>query len=215
MKTRNTFLKPAAITVFAFVVMVTPAMLASNTFAQADSRAKLGPIFIENGSSYNWPRIVGHLKSVGSGATTSTGSYELYFHAWRNGVLEPVSSLPVLSNEMILRAYIYDAFGAPARSGTVVFEYCSYKGRPPNDIERADEAPKEACDAGIASWRRLRSVDVAIPNCPGFGIGNACVNFGIVRIPRDVGFRFRFGGKRLDIDPGVSAAANFTWTGSL
>ena len=158
--------------------------------------------------------MVGHLESVGSGAPTSTGFYELYFHAWRNGVLEPVSSMAVLSNELILRAYIYDAFGVPARSGTAVFEYCSYKGRPPNDIERADEAPKEACDAGIASWKRLRSVDLAIPNCPGFGIGNACVNFGIVRIPRDVGFRFRFGGKRLDIDPGVSQAANFTWTAS-
>ena len=27
-----------------------------------------------------------------------------------------------------------------------------------------------------------------------------------------VGFRFRFSGRRGDIDPGVSAAANFTWT---
>lgn len=215
MKTRNTLLRASAITIFAFVLLVTPAMLASNTFARTDGSAKLGSILIENGPSYDWPGIVGDLKPVVSGAITSIGSYELYFHAWRNGVLEPVSSLPVLSNELILRAYIYDAFGAPARSGTVVFEYCSYKGRPPNDIERADEAPKEACDAGIASWRRLRSVDVAIPNCPGFGLGNACLNFGIVRIPRDVGFRFRFGGKRLDIDSGVSEAANFTWTGSL
>lgn len=215
MKKRNTFLKPAAITVFAFVVMVTPPMIVSNTFARTDGTAKVGSTLIANGPSYDWPGIVGNLKPVVSGATTSTGSYELYFHAWRNGVLEPVSSMPVLSHELILRAYVYDAFGVPAQSGTVIFEYCSYKGRPPNDIERADEAPKEACDAGIASWRRLRSVDVSIPSCPGFGTGNACMNFGIVRIPRDVGFRFRFSGRKAGIDPGTSEAANFTWTGSL
>lgn len=213
MKKRNTFLRPAAITVFAFVVTVTSAMLASNTFARGDMSAKVGSILIENGPSYNWLDIVDNLEPVVNGATPSVGSYELYFHGWRNGVLEPVSSLPVLSDELILRAFIYDAFGVPAQSGTAVFEYCSYKGRPPNDIERADEAPKEACDAGLASWKRLRSVDVSIPSCPGFGIGNACMNFGIVRIPRDVGFRFRFSGRRRDIDPGVSEAANFTWTG--
>lgn len=38
---------------------------------------------------------------------------------------------------------------------------------------------------------------------------------GSIRIPRDIGFRFRFSGRRRDIDPGVSEAANFTWTGSL
>lgn len=213
MKKRNTFLRPAAITVFAFVVMVTTAMLASNTFARADMSEKLGSILIENGPSNNSLDIVDNLKPVIRDSRTSIGSYELYFHAWRNGVLEPVSSLPVLSYELILRAFVADASGVPALSGTAVFEYCSYKGRPPNDIERADEAPKEACDAGLASWRRLRSLDVDASTCPGFGTGNACMNFGIVRIPRDVGFRFRFSGRRRDIDPGVSAAANFTWTG--
>jgi len=213
MKTRNKFLKPAAITVFAFVLLVTSAMLASNSFARADETAKVGSMLIENGSSSTWPSIVGDLKPEVTGATPSIGSYKLYFHAWRNGVLEPVSSLPVLSYELILRAFVADASGVPALSGTAVFEYCSYKGRPPNDIERTDEAPKEACDAGLASWRRLRSLDVDASTCPGFGTGNACMNFGIVRIPRDVGFRFRFSGRNRDIDPGVSEAANFTWTG--
>ena len=213
MKTRNTLLRASAITVFAFVVMVTAAMLASNTFARADMSAKAGSLLNENDPISNQLNIVDNLKPVISGSTTAAGSYELYFHAYRNGVLEPVSSLPVLSYELILRAYVADASGVPALSGTAVFEYCSYKGRPPNYIERADEAPKEACDAGLASWRRLSSREVDASTCPGFGTGNACMNFGIVRIPRDVGFRFRFSGRRRDIDPGVSAAANFTWTG--
>ena len=143
------------------------------------------------------------------------GFYELNFEVYSNGVYTPVSSLPVLSQELILRAYIADAFGVPAQSGTAVFEYCSYRGGPPNDIERADEAPKEACDAGIATWRRLRSIDVTAGSCPHLSVGNACINFGIVRIPRDVGFRMRFNGKRSGIDSGMSEEANFTWTGSL
>ena len=213
MKKRNTFLTPAAITVFAFVVMVNAAMFPSNTFAHTEESEKVGSILIGNDPISNRLNIVDNLNPVMTDSTTSIGSYELYFHAWRNGVLEPVSSLPVLSYELILRAYVADASGVPALSGTAVFEYCSYKGRPPNDIERADEAPKEACDAGLASWRRLSSREVDASTCPGFGTGNACMNFGIVRIPRDVGFRFRFSGRRRDIDPGVSEAANFTWTG--
>ena len=212
MKTRNTLLRASAIAVFAFVLLVTPAMLASNTFARADGSAKVGSILIENGSSYYWPGIVGDLKPVVS-ATPSIGSYELFFYASRFGVLEEVSSMPVLSGELILRAFVEDSSGVPAQNGTVTFEYCSYKSLPPGDIDRADEAPKEACDAGIASWRRLRSLDIG--NCPRFGAGSACLNFGGVQIPRVVGFRFRFRGRTRDIDPGVSEAANFTWTAAL
>ena len=213
MKTRNTLLRASAITVFAFVVLLTPTLLATDSLARTDERANSEFILIDNDYNSSGLLIGGSRNTVLSHSTTSIGSYELYFHAWRNGVLEPVSSLPVLSYELILRAYVADASGVPALSGTAVFEYCSYKGGPPNDIERADEAPKEACDAGLASWRRLRSLDVDASTCPGFGTGNACMNFGIVRIPRDVGFRFRFSGRRRDIDPGISEAANFTWTG--
>ena len=42
-----------------------------------------------------------------------------------------------------------DSAGQPAPRGTAVFEYCSYKGRS-NDITRPDEAPKEACEQGLA-----------------------------------------------------------------
>jgi hypothetical protein len=37
------------------------------------------------------------------------------------------------------------------------------------------------------------------------------MNFGIVRIPRTVGFRFRYASQGSGIASGISAARNFTW----
>ena len=155
------------------------------------------------------------LNSLTTGATIP-GIYELSFIASQGGVLVPVVSLPVLSQELILMAHVEDTNGNPAQAGTVTFEYCSYKGGPPNDINRADEAPKEACDAGIATWDRLARRNIA-GSCPSsLGPGNACLNFGIVRIPRDVGFRFKFAGpRRGGVDSGMSDELNFTWTAAL
>ena len=141
-----------------------------------------------------------------------TGGYVLSFNARLNGILQPVSSLTVSSQELILVAHVEDSLGVAAQSGSVTFEYCSFKGLPPNDITRADEAPKEACDTGSANWARLTSVQIDPGGCPGAGPGTACLDFGIVRIPRVVGFRFRFNGQGGGIAGGVSAAENFTWT---
>jgi hypothetical protein len=133
-------------------------------------------------------------------ASGPAGSYQLSFLT--NGS-QPVSTLPVNAGELILKAHVTDAAtGLPATNGTVTFEYCSLKKRPPNDITRADEAPLEACASGDASWARLGSVGVNTS-------GDAHWNFGIVRIPRTVGFRFRYG--RGGIASGISAPANFTW----
>lgn len=142
------------------------------------------------------------------------GVYDLSFRVFRNGVFEPVSSLPVLSEEMIVMAHVEDTSGNPAQSGTVTFEYCSYKGVPSGDIDNPDEAPKEACDAGKATWDRLGRATIG--TCLGHPLpGTACVFFGIVRIPRDVGFRFKYAGRRGGVDSGMSGAANFTWTAAF
>jgi hypothetical protein len=140
------------------------------------------------------------------------GSYELSFHVFRGGILEPVSNLAVRSEELILMAQVEDSAGVPAQAGAATFEYCSFKGLPPDDITRPDEAPKEACDAGLARWARLTTVKLDAGTCPGFGAGSACMNFGIVQIPRTVGFRFRYTGQGSGIASGVSAEINFTWT---
>jgi len=141
------------------------------------------------------------------GSTVSPGVYGLSF---MNGNFQEVFSLPV-NQELILMAHVTDSAGQPAPRGTAAFEYCSYKGRP-NDITRADEAPKEACEQGLASWARLTTIAVDAGRCPGFGAGYACMNFGIVRIPREVGFRFQYSPQGSGIAAGTSAAKNFTWT---
>ena len=141
----------------------------------------------------------------------ATGVYDLTFHAVIDGTLQSVSSLAVSSQELILAAHITDAAGNAATSGTVTFEYCSYKGLPPNDITRADEAPLEACRDGLANWARLTSISLDTRGCPQLGPGYACMDFGIVRIPRKIGFRIRFSAHGGSIANGASNPQNFEW----
>jgi hypothetical protein len=134
------------------------------------------------------------------------GTYALSF--FKSG-LEPVSSLSVCTEgsvceELILGAHV-EASGGPAQSGAVIFQYCSYKGLPPNDIARADEAPSAACENGSATWANLP------PGVPIDISGNAYRDFGVVMIPRTVGFRFRYLGQGSGIANGVSASGDFTW----
>ena len=128
------------------------------------------------------------------------------------GTLQEVMSLPVQTAELILMASVTSSTGSAAQAGTVTFEYCSYKGGSPNDITRADEAPREACEQGTASWARLTSLSVSPGMCPALGPGYACMNFGVVRLPRDVGFRFRYASQGSGIASGTSQSKNFTWT---
>ena len=144
------------------------------------------------------------------GTQAAPGVYTLTFNILQNGTYEEVSSLPVKSQELILTAYVTDAAGRPAQKGTVTFEYCSYGG-PANKINRPDEAPLEACAQGTAAWARLASISVTAGRCPRLGTGYACVNFGVVQIPRDVGFRIGYQPQGSGIAAGMTAPENFTW----
>jgi hypothetical protein len=145
------------------------------------------------------------------GAAGVPGVYALSFIARVNSAYQEVSSLPVLSTDLILKAQVTDSAGNPATLGTVTFEYCSYGGRP-NDITQADEAPKEACEQGSAKWSRLGSWAVeGGGNCLGIGGGSACYAFGVVRIPRTIGFRIRYAQQKGSIVSGTSPARNFVW----
>lgn len=146
--------------------------------------------------------------SARPGAVTP-GRYELSFYADRIGGWVAATSMPVLTDELILAAHVTSTSGVAVTSGTVTFEYCSYKGLPPNDITRADEAPLEACADGSAGWARLTATGLG---CPQLGSGYACMDFGVVRIPRKVGFRFRFSGQKSGIASGASDPQNFEWT---
>jgi len=113
--------------------------------------------------------------------------------------------MAVRNGELVLGGHVEDVAGNDAQSGSITFEYCSYKGGPPNDITRADEAPLEACANGSASWARLTSLSVNTS-------GNAFMNFGVVMIPRTVGFRIKFSGRKSGIESGTGLPRNFTWT---
>ena len=139
------------------------------------------------------------------------GTYELTFTTYRINTLTEVSSLVVSSEELTLKAYVTDSTGQPATVGSVTFEYCSYRGGPANDISRPDEAPLEACAEGTGSWARLASMSVTEQRCARLGIGYACYNFGIVRIPRAVGFRMRYDPRGSEIAGGGTLPKNFVW----
>jgi hypothetical protein len=120
-----------------------------------------------------------------------------------------VPTLPVCGTsscqELTLRAHVESSFG-PAERGAVTFQYCSLKGGPRNDITQPDEAPSSACEIdGTGRWVNLLSMKVN-------EAGDAFMNFGVVRIPRTVGFRFRYSPQGGGIASGVSPVEDFTWT---
>ena len=137
-------------------------------------------------------------------ATRQTAAAGVYALSFLDRSLQPVTTLTVGGPELILKAHVTDAFGNPAQRGTVEFQYCSLKGGPPNDINRADETSSADCLTNAASWARLLALSVDAN-------GNALMNFGIVRIPRTIGFRFKYSSQGSSIASGVSAPQDFTW----
>ena len=182
------------------------ALIGAGSFIACTSQSPIGPSASSNASSQSGDSQSAR-PSVGA-----PGVYTLSFHASIAGTYQEVSSLTVSGPELILGALVTDASGAPAQLGTATFEYCSYKKLPPNDITRADEAPKSACEQGVATWKRLSSIAISANGCRLVGPGSVCANFGIVRIPRTVGFRFRYTPQGGSIAAGTSVARDFTWT---
>ena len=134
---------------------------------------------------------------------TLLGEYVLSFV---DDAHQPVAQLPVCGPSLVLQAHVKAVgAGTPAQAGTVLFEYCSFGGVP-NDLTRPDEAPSSVCVSGEGRWRRLGTQGVD-------GSGNAYWSFGVVQIPRTVGFRFSFQQKSGDIVSGDSEPADFTWAG--
>ena len=122
---------------------------------------------------------------------------------------QEVSALPVCTPaacpELALKATGQTLGGTPAQRGMVTFQYCSLRKLPPNDIQRADEAPKEACESGEAAWQSPGTVKVGSADIPPLA-------FEAVRVPRTVGFRFRYNSQGSSIASGVSLPKDFTWT---
>ena len=106
---------------------------------------------------------------------------------------------------VMLQAIIKDASDAPAQKGLVVFQYCSLKGRPPNDINRIDEAPLEACEVtGEGAWANLGSVSV---NGSGVAEREVCCHL----FTPTIGFRYKYLGQGSGIMNWAIIPQNFNW----
>ena len=150
----------------------------------------------------------------GGGSTGVPGVYALTFWASASGTgFSELFTMPVMTRELLLRAQVTDTSGNFATMGTVTFDYCSY-GKPTDDITDPDEAPKEDCEpGGPAKWVVLqRATRVNDGRCVHLVAASACALFSEVRIPRSVGFRFRYDQKGGAIASGASPATNFVWT---
>ena len=144
------------------------------------------------------------------------GIYDLTFIYPVNGAYQEVSSLIVGGiNTPFLKARVTDMSGNPATTGTVTFDYCSY-GEPTNNVANPDALPKEACEQGAAMWAPLdRAKRVGDGSCYFLAGASACEGLRIVRIPRTLGFRFRYTQQGNNIASGTSPARDLEWTAQL
>jgi hypothetical protein len=132
------------------------------------------------------------------------------------GRYEPIASypgLPVNTGNLFLRGRVTDSAGNPVQKGTIRFEYCSF-GRPYNDITRPDEAPKEACADGRATWTLRESRTIGnLGSCPVSmeAVGAVCNQFGRVQLPREIGFRISYQPQGSGFPAGASTPENFRW----
>jgi WD40-like Beta Propeller Repeat len=131
----------------------------------------------------------------------TAGFYDLLFLD-ANTRLE-VTTEP-FGSPVILHAHIEDSTNNAANRGSVVFQYCSLKGRPPNDIDRVDEAPLEECEAGNANWALLANVPVD-------EFGNAEWVFCCPMITPTIGFRFTYQPQGSGIAKHTIDPENFNW----
>jgi hypothetical protein len=145
------------------------------------------------------------LSTPANAAPGVAGSYELSFFSDGQEVTTLRVCQPSTCPELDLRAHVEGNSG-PAQRGSVTFQYCSYRGGPPNDLSRPDEAPSSACEIdGTGRWTSLLSLKIDAS-------GNAAMTFGYVSIPRTIGFRIRYSPQGGGIASGASLAEDFTWT---
>ena len=85
-----------------------------------------------------------------------------------------------------------------------MFQYCSLKRRPPNDIDRVDEAPLEECAANNAKG-------VLLANVPVDEFGNAELVFCCPMITPTIGFRFTYQPQGSVIAKHTVDPENFNW----
>ena len=148
----------------------------------------------------------------GSGETAQAipGTYEISFFSGG----QDISSDPTLlvGSELVLQAHVTDASLVDAQREAVTFQYCSLNGG--RSLTQTDPAQSAACDDvdGTGTWISVVTFKVDAGTCPwARSPGYACVNFGAIRSPRMVGFRFRYTGQGSGIADATSAAKDVSW----
>src|SRR5215207_5435837 len=139
---------------------------------------------------------------VGPLATPQDGQYANIQARAAEGTLYQLSVYATtFGTGAILDAYVLDAFGAPATSGSVVFYYCSFHGNP---------APSETCLTGGGRWSRYGSSGII---GAGAKQGHALLTFTESQPSgTTIGFRFKFSGQGSGIASAPSDnVADYTW----
>src|SRR5215218_828289 len=139
---------------------------------------------------------------VGPLATPQDGQYANIEARAAEGTLYQLSVYATtFGTGAVLDAYVLDAFGAPATSGSAVFYYCSLHGNP---------APSETCLTGGGHWIRYGSAGI-IGSGP--NQGHALMSFTESQPSgTTIGYRFKFSGQGSGIAsaPGDNVA-DYTW----
>ena len=152
------------------------------------------------------------VSTVAQGAQAILGTYEISFFS--NGKdIAPYLTL-LVGEELVLQAHVTDAALVDAQRGAVTFQYCSLRGG--RSLTQTDPAPSAACDGvdATGTWISVVTFKVDAGTCLGLGHGGsgyACVDFGAIRSPRKVGFRFRYTGQGSGIADATSAAKDVSW----
>ena len=146
------------------------------------------------------PKVTQEPELIGAALQAVLGTYDLHF--LDSSTRFEVTYEP-FGHAVILQAHIQGPDG-PAQSGGVVFQYCSRKGYPPNNINRIDEAPLEVCEAGDGTWDNLgtRSVDA---------FGNAELEYCCPQVTPTIGFRYKYLSRGSGIANWTITPRNFNW----
>jgi hypothetical protein len=99
-----------------------------------------------------------------------------------------------------LQAYVTDASGTPAQTGTAVFQYCRSRGAP---------APAAECTSGLGRWAFWGRAGII---ADGQFEGYALMAYHLAPAPgTTIGFRFRYSGQGSGIANGTSLPVDFSW----
>jgi hypothetical protein len=103
----------------------------------------------------------------------------------------------------VLDAYVEDASGNPATSGTAFFQYCALQQVP---------APSAECDSGSGHWVFWVRAGIIHTDPPGPNEGHALAVYDLAPPSgTTIGFRFRYLGQGSGIANETSNSADYTW----